>query len=369
MVAQTKSAASRDTDAQPALKPGAMKRLGLSLFGTPWNAFLSLVIIYVLYRVTGPVVEWTILDATWRGASRDDCLGDGACWAFIVQRFGQFMYGFYPEAERWRPNLTFVMLALGVAVLIIQSVPGKRWVGAFMLLVFPFIALGLLYGGLFGLVIIPSDKWGGLLLTLVFGVTGIVASLPIGIILALGRRSEFPVIRLLCIGFIEFWRGVPLIAILFMTVLLLPLFLPSWFPYNELALSIVGITFYAGAYIAEVVRGGLQSIPKGQFDAAASMGLGYWQSTALIVLPQALRVAIPGIVNTAISVFKDSTLVMIIGLFDILNIVAAGSSDEIWLGTSAEGYIFVAAVFWVFCFGFSQYSRSVENRLKKGRTL
>ena len=344
-----------------------MTWLRRNLFTSPWHALLTLAVVYGVYLATGPIVSWVFLDATWTGSSYADCGGEGACWAFIVRRFGQFMYGFYPDGQRWRVDMVFVILGLGVGALIIRRVPGKRWVGAFMVLAFPFVALWLLYGGALGLETVTTDKWGGLLLTLVFGVTGIVASLPIGIFLALGRRSKLPVIWLLCAGFVEIWRGVPLITVLFMSVILLPLFLPPGFPYNELSLSLVGISIVAGAYIAEVVRGGLQSVPKGQYDAAAALGLGYWKSMALIIMPQALRVAIPGIVNTSIGVFKDSTLIMIIGLFDLLNIVNAGMNDEVWLGASAEGYVFVGIVFWVFCFGFSQYSQRLESRLDAGR--
>ena len=236
-----------------------------------------------------------------------------------------------------------------------------------MVLVYPLVVLWLLYGGAFGLETVSTDNWGGLLITLVIGITGIVTSLPIGVFLALGRRSELPVIRMLSAGFIEIWRGVPLITVLFLSVILFPLFLPPDFPYNDLALALVGIAMFTGAYVAEVVRGGLQSIPNGQYDAARTLGLGYWRTTALIIMPQALRVVIPGLVNTSIGLFKDSTLVMIIGLFDLLNIVYAGTNDTIWLGSAAEGYVFVGVVFWIFCFSFSQYSQRLEVRLKTGR--
>ncbi len=370
MVTPMSSEASRGRGARHGSKGTAsrsMMWLRRHMFTSPWHALLTLAVVYGVYLTIGPVVSWVFLDATWTGSSRADCQGEGACWAFIVRRFGQFIYGFYPEEQRWRVDVVFATLAAGVGALMIRRVPGKRWIGAFMVLAFPLVALWLLYGGALGLETVTTDNWGGLLLTFVFGVTGIVASLPIGILLALGRRSKLPVIRLLCAGFVEIWRGVPLITVLFMSVILLPLFLPPDFPYNELSLTLVGISIVAGAYIAEVVRGGLQSIPKGQYDAAAALGLGYWKATALVIMPQALRVAIPGIVNTSISVFKDSTLVMIIGLFDLLNIVKAGANDENWLGSSAEGYVFVAVVFWVFCFGFSQYSQRLEGRLEARR--
>ncbi len=370
MVTQMNSEAGRGRRTRQVAKRTARRAidsLQRNFFASPWHALLTLAVVYGVYLALGPVVSWVFLDATWNASSRAGCQGGGACWAFIVQRFGQFIYGFYPDSQRWRVDLVFVTLAAGVGALMIRQVPGRRWIGACMVLVYPFFVLWLLYGGAFGLVIVPADRWGGLLMTLVFGVTAIVTSLPIGIFLALGRRSELPVIRILCAGFIEIWRGVPLITVLFMAVIVLPLFLPPRFPHNDLALALVGISLYAGAYMAEVVRGGLQSIPQGQYDAAASIGLGYWKATALVIMPQALRVSIPAIVNTSISVFKDSTLVMIIGLFDLLNIVYAGASDENWLGSAAEGYLFVAAVFWVFCFGFSQYSQRLEGQLNTGR--
>ena len=231
---------------------------------------------------------------------------------------------------------------------------------------FPFIAFFLLYGGSFGLEVVETHKWGGLSLTLVLALVGIVASLPIGIFLALGRRSEMTAVRSFCTVFIEMWRGVPLITILFMASVMLPLFVPEEIDFDKLLRALIGITLFQSAYMAEVIRGGLQAIPKGQYEAADALGLSYWKKMGLIVLPQALKIMIPGIVNTFIALFKDTSLVLIIGLFDLLAIVQAALSDPKWLGYSIEGYAFVAFVFWIFCFSMSRYSQYLERKLHTG---
>ena len=224
----------------------------------------------------------------------------------------------------------------------------------------------MLYGGSFGLEVVETHKWGGLSLTLVLALVGIVASLPIGVLLALGRRSDMPVVRSFCTVFIEMWRGVPLITILFMASVMLPLFAPEEIDFDKLLRALIGITLFQSAYMAEVIRGGLQAIPKGQYEAADALGLSYWEKMGLIVLPQALKIMIPGIVNTFIALFKDTSLVLIIGLFDLLAIVQAALSDPKWLGYSIEGYAFVAFVFWIFCFGMSRYSQFLERKLHTG---
>jgi general L-amino acid transport system permease protein len=229
--------------------------------------------------------------------------------------------------------------------------------------VYPVIGTILLVGGAFGMPLVETQLWGGLMLTLVIAGVGIVASFPIGIVLALGRRSTMPLIRALCVTFIELVRGVPLITILFMASVMLPMFLPEGMNFDKLLRALVGVTLFAGAYMAEVVRGGLQAIPRGQYEAAAALGLGYWKMMGLVVLPQALRVVIPGIVNTFIALFKDTTLVLIIGLFDLLGMIQAATTDPKWLGYAVEGYVFAAFVFWIFCFGMSRLSMSLEVKL------
>jgi general L-amino acid transport system permease protein len=313
-----------------------------------------------------PATEPTVtLAVIINGASRGDCPKPGACWVMVNNRFSQFIYGFYPSSERWRIDLTLLLFVIAAGALLIDNVPGKRYWALFMFVGFPILAFELLVGGhVFSHV--PTDKWGGLMLTLVIAIVGIVASIPLGILLALARRSFMPVNHLLSVLFIEFIRGVPLISILFMANVMLPLFLPKGVTFDILLRILIGVTLFSAAYVAEVVRGGLQAIPKGQFEGAMAMGLGYWQMMRLVVLPQALRISIPGLVNTSIGLFKDTTLVAIVGLYDFLNIIKASTKDQNWLGLSMEGYVFAAAVYWVFCFGMSRYSMYLERKLHTG---
>src|SRR5690606_25308792 len=268
--------------------------------------------------------------------NREDCLAEnaghevGACWAYVRAKFGQFIYGFYPIGQRWRVDLTFLLGALLIVPLAIPGVPWKRENALLLFVAYPVVAFFLLSGGIFGLPVVESYLWGGLLLTLVIAITGIVASLPLGILLALGRRSKMPVIRLLSVIFIEFWRGVPLITVLFMSSVMLPLFLPEGTTLDKVVRPLIGVALFASAYMAEVIRGGLQAIPRGQYEGAQALGLSYWQTMGLIILPQALKLVIPGIVNTFIGLFKDTTLVSIIGLADLLGIVQTSFADAEW---------------------------------------
>jgi general L-amino acid transport system permease protein len=276
------------------------------------------------------------------------------------------MYGFYPEALRWRVDLTLALAILGAAPLFVRWMPRKIIYGAGFLLLYPLIAYALLHGGFFDMEVVRSSRWGGLMLTLVIAAVGISGALPLGIMLALGRRSDMPAIRVLCVTFIEFWRGVPLITVLFMSSVMLPLFLPEGMNFDKLIRALIGVILFQSAYVAEVVRGGLQAIPKGQYEAAAAMGLGYWRMMGLVILPQALKLVIPGIVNTFIALFKDTSLVIIIGLFDLLNSIKQATTDPAWLGMATEGYVFAALVFWIFCFGMSRYSMRIERKLDTG---
>jgi general L-amino acid transport system permease protein len=291
----------------------------------------------------------------------------GACWAFVNAKFGQFLYGRYPVEERWRVDLTYLIFAVGLIALAVPRIPFKRYTALFMLIAFPVIAYVLLYGG-FGLPVVETSLWGGLLVTLVVAVTGIVASLPLGILLALGRRSKLPIVKLFSVVFIEFWRGVPLITVLFMASVMLPLFLPTGVTFDKLLRALIGVALFSSAYMAETIRGGLQAIPKGQYEAGAAVGLGYWQTMGLIILPQALKIVIPGIVNSFIALFKDTSLVLIIGLFDVLGIVQLNFTDANWAAPTVPktGFIFAGLIFWVFCFGMSRYSQYIERRLETG---
>jgi general L-amino acid transport system permease protein len=483
---------------EPVLAPppgevGAVGWLRRNLFSSLANTLLTVLGIALLVAVVPPIVRWALLDAVWTGSDRKACLApdSGACWPFVAAKFGQFIYGRYPLDQRWRVDVTGVLLVIGLVPLAIPRVPFKRETIFYLLVLFPVAALILLTGGHFpisdsvlltlvlagatgtGLIAIarardaapvlagvalplavvveiaalvamrgavPADLspaafvagagwagvalvaapavalagglaallrapaggrrtlarlwiaiaalivlclllradiglppvetplWGGLLVTLVVAIVGIVASLPIGILLALGRRSRMPVVRLFSVIMIEFVRGVPLITVLFMASVMLPVFLPPGVTFDKLLRALIGVAIFSSAYMAEVVRGGLQAIPRGQYEAAQALGLGYWQMMRLIILPQALRIVIPGIVNSFISLFKDTSLVLIIGIFDLLGIVQLGFSDANWAGPNipATGYAFAAFVYWLFCFGMSRYSIYTERRLHTG---
>lgn len=342
--------------------PGWLRK---NLFSSPLNTGLTLLACYLLYLILPPLLKWALINADWTGETRQACHGGGACWVFIRARFAQFMYGFYPQTEYWRVNSVFLLLIALLIPLFIKRFPYKTWLAGFILIGYPVIAYSLLHGG-FGLKVVETSRWGGLMLTLVIASVGIVAALPLGTLLALGRRSEMPVVKALCIAYIELWRGVPLITVLFMSSVMLPLFLPVGMNFDKLVRAMIGIVMFESAYMAEVVRGGLQAIPKGQYEAAAALGLRYWQMMALVILPQALKLVIPGIVNTFIALFKDTTLVLIIGLFDLLATVEAAFRDPHWLGYAVEGYVFAAFIFWIFCFGMSRYSQALERKFQTG---
>lgn len=350
----------------PATTVGVVGWVRANLFNGWLNTVMTLVGAYLIYALLAPLINWAFLTADWVGDSRDSCTSGGACWVFVYVRFDQFMYGFYPSDEYWRINLGGLLFLLLMAPLFIKPFPWKAQLGLFNLVVIPIMVLILMGGGIFGLESVETTKWGGLTLTLVLSAVGIVAALPLGILLALGRRSDMPIVKAICIAFIEFWRGVPLITVLFMSSVMLPLFLPEGTTFDKLLRAMIGIVLFQSAYMAEVVRGGLQAIPKGQYEAAEALGLSYWRMMGLIILPQALKLVIPGIVNTFIALFKDTTLVLIIGLFDLLAMIETATKDPNWLGFAIEGYVFAALVFWAFCFGMSRYSIALERKLHTG---
>lgn len=332
-----------------------------NLFSTPLNTVLSLFLLYLLFLISVPLLNWTLFDATFSTINNAKCSTDGACWVYIGEKINLFIYGFYPEEAYWRPNLTIALAFLFVITAKFSAKIHRFKIIISLLIAYPFIAFTLLYGGL-GLDIIQTHKWGGLLLTIVVAAVGIVASFPIGIFLALGRQSKLQIIRIFSIIYIEFIRGVPLITILFMASVVLPLFFAEGVEFDKLLRALIGITLFQAAYIAEVIRGGLQAIPKGQYEAADALGLGFLQKTFLIILPQALKVAIPNIVGSFIALFKDTTLVLIIGLFDMLAMVRLTTSDVNWLGLETEGYIFVSAVLWGILYSMSRYCKKLEYR-------
>lgn len=368
----TQSAATQyEPGRHPDLKPplgqtGILLWMRKNLFANPLSIVLTLVSVYALWKMIPPAYSWLIGDAVFDADSRLSCReqGDGACWGFIKIRWDQFVYGFYPVAERWRVILAFILLLVALAPLLWAKLPARRqllWFSA----AFPFIGYWLLVGGL-GLEPVDTSKFGGFMLTIVIGVTGIVCSLPLGVALALGRQSDMMLIRVICIAFIEFIRGVPLIALLFVASTMLNYFLPPGTTFDLLLRVLIMVTLFSAAYIAEVVRGGLQAIPKGQTEAAEALGLRYWPYMRMIILPQALKISIPGIVNTFIGLFKDTTLVIVIGLLDPLGMGRLALSDSKWQGLSTEVYVFIAIFFFICCFAMSRYSIHLEKQLHTG---
>jgi general L-amino acid transport system permease protein len=294
--------------------------------------------------------------------------GAGACWPFANARFMQWIYGLYPIDQRWRPNIIFLLGGLSLAGLMIPRVPGKLWIGLFFFIAFPIITTLLLLGGFAGLTYVETSSWGGFLVTLILSFTAIVISLPLGVVLALGRQSKLSILRLLCTIFIEVVRGVPLVLVLFMAVNMLPLFMPPGNVPNKFGIVLLGVTLFFSAYMAEVVRGGLQAIPKGQYEAANALGLHYWKLMGFIILPQALKIVIPSIVNNYIGVLQNTTLVLVVGIFDLLNMVQSGFNDATWASpqTGNTGYFSLAVIYWVICFAISRYSLYIERRLNVG---
>lgn len=423
----------------PASMVGIVGWVRQNLFSSIGNSVLTIVAILLALWIIPGFVRFLLTDAVWTGPDREVCLAKdgvlpGACWAFVKDRLGFFIYGFYPVDQRWRVDIFFVLGAIGVAWMLWLKAPRRDIGMIYFLIVLPLvvyallsgknplafltypagmfgggsIALGLLFaavfflGGFFvarsrnmeigpsvvagsgalllltmggkalagiwpliGLTYVDTAKWGGLMVTLVVAGVGIVASLPLGILLALGRRSKLPVVKFFAVMFIEFVRGVPLITVLFMANTMLPLFLPEGVEFDKLLRALVGIGLFASAYMAEVVRAGLQALPKGQYEGAMAMGLGYWQMMRLIVLPQALKVTIPNIVNTYIGLFKDTSLLLIVGIFDFLKAIETARIDPQWAAptVSPTGYAFAAIIYWLFCYGMASYARATERRL------
>jgi general L-amino acid transport system permease protein len=430
----------------PAALDSALGRLWRSLFASPLNVFMTFLSLAVIFLILPPLVRFLILDASWQGTSREDCLPNaGACWPFIWAKLGQYIYGFYPIAERWRPNTVFGLGAILLVPLLIPSAPLKRLNSLLFFVVYPVISFVLLTGGNldlrafilgrvldwpsiagfgigaglrwsfwsdfiasatllilfslgvgkvlgsalrsilvsmivlfaslgaallaadldFGLRSVETRLWGGFLVTMVVAVTGIVVSLPLGILFALGRRSEMPVVRFFSIVFIEFWRGVPVVTVLFFATYMLPLFLPRGLHVDTLLRALIGVALFSAAYMAEVIRGGLQSIPRGQYEAANALGFGYWRTMSLVILPQALAMVVPGIVNNFIGLFKDTTLVLIVAIFDLLGQLRASFSDPNWATpvTLYTGFAFAGIIYFVCCFAMSRYALFVERRV------
>ncbi len=368
------------TEPSPALAPPKRDR-GIAgwirehLFSSPLNIALTLGSLLLVWWIIPPLLNFLIFDATWTGDDRAACIVTadrpraGACWPFVAERINFFIYGFYPVGERWRVDVFFALLAIGIVWLLATWAPNKRLAAVYFFVILPILSLMLLLGfAPLGLSYVPTSLWGGVLVTVVVSAVGIVFSLPLGVVLALGRRSTMPVVRLFSIIFIEFVRGVPLITVLFMASVMLPLFVPeAWSP-DKLLRALIGVAIFAAAYMAEVVRAGLQAIPRGQYEGAQALGLSYWKMMGLIILPQALRITIPNIVNSNIALFKDTTLVFIVGIFDFLRTIEVARIDPKWATpvTSTTGYAFAAIFYFLCCWMMSRYAKNFERRLATG---
>ena len=359
---------SRDPNWPPAQRPGFADIVAWPrkhLFNSVPNALLTLLCLYILWITVPPFLDWALLDAIWSGTSDACRAADGACWALIEDKHRFILFGLYPFDEHWRPLLA---MAIFIAALVVTTNPQtwRWWLAPLWLLVLVQFGV-LMWGGVFGLTFVENTKWGGLPLTLILAVVGIVVSFPLAVLLALGRRSELPAIRAICVAFIELIRGVPLISVLFMASVMFPLFLPEGVTIDKLLRAQVGIILFTAAYLAEAIRGGLQAVPTGQYEAAEALGLSYWKKTLLIILPQALKISIPPIVNQFISMFKDTSLVIIIGLFDLLTTTKTALTDPPWRPFYIEAYVFAGAIYWSFCFFMSRYSQYLEKRLETGQ--
>ena len=298
----------------PRILPPWAETLRQRLFATPLDALATLVCLYIIWRISVPLIEWLLIDATWNGTTREDCRSSGACWVFIRARFGQFMYGQYPLAERWRVDLLGLLIVGAAVALSWRGLPRHKEASILALIVLPPLGIWLLYGG-WGLKLVETREWGGLMLTLFLAIYAGLIAVPLGILLALAR-------------------------------------------------AVIGLAFVIAAYMAEAVRGGLQALPDGQAEASQALGLGYWRTMRLIVLPQALRISLPAMTNEFIALFKNTTLVLIVSIFDLLGIAQAALADPAWVGMNMEAYVFAGAIYWFSCFGLSQWSRLKEKRLQ-----
>ena len=332
-----------------------------------FNAILTIFAIFLLIKSIPPMLDWLFFDANFVGSKKEDCTGDGACWVFINVWFERLIYGLYPINEIWRINAAFIGLILTVGLAFFVSAKIKKYVLIFLIFVYPFIMISLISGGNFGLEWVETNAWGGLALTFIISIFALTFCFPVGLFLALGRRSSYPVIRYASIGFIEFWRGVPLITVLFMASVMFPMFLPEDTYMDKLVRVVIAITLFESAYMAEVVRGGLQALPRGQYDAGKSLGMGYWRMHLLIIMPQALKLVIPGIANTFLALVKDTPLILVVGLLELIGMIDMAKTNPKWLGFAAEGYVFAGFVFWIICYAMSRYSISLERKYKTDR--
>ncbi|MFZ4440150.1 MAG: amino acid ABC transporter permease [Syntrophales bacterium] len=361
MVKSGKNSIQGEGSGAPVIRIGLLQWAKTNLFNGVLNSILTIVTLVLLYKVVPPFVRWAFIDSLWFSSAEQCRAGSGACWSIIPANIRFIIFGFYPHELHWRPLVAMIMLV----GLLFYSKNRNHWrpsLGYFW--VVGLLAMGILMrGGLFGLTPVESDKWGGLPLTLMLSFFGMFAAYPLGVLLALGRRSKMPAVKTICVLYIELIRGVPLISMLFMSAVLFPLFFPEGLTVNKIIRAQVAIILFTAAYIAEVVRGGLQAITRGQYEAAESLGLNYVQKMRLIILPQALKIVIPPTVGILISAFKDTSLVVIIALYDVLKTTKSVLANPSWMGFSPEAYLFVALIYFVCCFSMSNYSRRLEKEL------
>ena len=349
----------------PTTRVGVLGWLRGNLFNTWYNSLLTLLILFALWKTVPPLVKWAFVDSLWDSSAAACHDVDGACWSIIPANIRFIIFGFFPQDQQWRPALAMILLV----AMVFYSKDRNHW-NRLLAWLWPvaLVVMGvLMHGGLFGLSVVETSQWSGLPLTLLLALFGMFAAYPLGVVLALGRRSRMPAIKSLCVVYIELIRGVPLISLLFMSSVMFPLFLPEGVTIDKVLRAQVAIILFTAAYIAEVVRGGLQAMPKGQYEAAESLGLNYNQTMRLIILPQALKIVIPPSVGILISAFKDTSLVVIIALYDVLKTTKVALSNPKWTGFSTEAYLFLAVLYFVCCYAMSSYSRKLEKALHTGR--
>lgn len=335
-----------------------------NLFSSPFNTLLTVVIAGLLLWIVPPIVDWSFVSANLAGSTQDDCTGEGACWVFIKVWLQPLIYGSYPDAELWRVNLGLALLLAVLSSPVWLPARYKNKVDYGLLLAFPFIVIVILDGRLLGLEYVSTDFWGGFSLNLFLAAASIILGMPLGFLWALGRRSNMPMTRSICVILIEFFRGTPVLALFFMGSVMLPLFFPEGTNVDKLLRVWIVLTLFMAGYMAEVYRGGFQAIPNGQYEAATALGLSYWQTTLLVILPQVIKVSMPNILATAVMLFKNTTFLMIIGIFEVLSTAQNALTNSNWLGGfSTEAYLFVGLVYWICCFSMSQVSNRIERKL------
>jgi len=348
-----------------------LDKLNKNINTSNFNAALSVSIILLIIFAFPPLLNWLIFDANISGDTKEACTGSGACWVYIKIWFNRFMYGMYPNAEQWRVNITFIAVLVFMSAGFFVPTRLKNYLSLYYTLLLPIISFALIYyiisGGSFGLVWVETGAWGGLSLTFMVSFFSLIFCFPIGMMLALGRRSNLPIVKYSSLSFIEFWRGVPLITVLFMSAVMFPLFLPEGTYIDKLIRVVVAITLFEAAYTAEVIRGGLQALPRGQYDAAKSLGMGYWRMHVFVILPQALKLVIPGIANTFLALIKDTPLIFVVGLLELVGMLNLAKTNPEWLGFSMEGYVFAGIIFWIICYSMSKYSQKLELKYKTDR--